>query len=48
MSNESPDHTLEATALVHEAYIRLVGPKPGDDAGSVDETPFVWIAEPSE
>ena len=25
MSNESPDHTLEATALVHEAYIRLVG-----------------------
>ncbi len=24
MANESPDHTLQATALVHEAYIRLV------------------------
>ncbi|HSU69039.1 MAG TPA: ECF-type sigma factor [Tepidisphaeraceae bacterium] len=25
MNAESPDHTLEPTALVHEAYIRLVG-----------------------
>ncbi len=25
MSHESPDHTLQATALVHEAYLRLVG-----------------------
>jgi RNA polymerase sigma factor (TIGR02999 family) len=24
ISNERPDHTLQATALVHEAYIRLV------------------------
>ena len=24
MSHESPDHTLEATALVHEAFVRLV------------------------
>lgn len=24
MANESPDHTLQATALVHEAYVRLV------------------------
>jgi len=24
MSQESPDHTLQATALVHEAYLRLV------------------------
>ena len=24
MANESPNHTLQATALVHEAYIRLV------------------------
>jgi RNA polymerase sigma factor (TIGR02999 family) len=24
MADESPDHTLQATALVHEAYIRLV------------------------
>ena len=23
---ESPGHTLQATALVHEAYLRLVGP----------------------
>lgn len=26
MANEAPGHTLEATALVHEAYMRLVGP----------------------
>jgi RNA polymerase sigma factor (TIGR02999 family) len=25
MAAESPDHTLQATALVHEAYLRLVG-----------------------
>jgi len=25
MSQESPGQTLQATALVHEAYIRLVG-----------------------
>src|SRR5262245_43697631 len=25
MSVESPDHTLQPTALVHEAYLRLVG-----------------------
>ncbi len=24
-ANERPDHTLQATALVHEAYVRLVG-----------------------
>ena len=24
MSNERPDHTLQATALVHDAYIRMV------------------------
>jgi len=24
MANESPNHTLQATALVHEAYLRLV------------------------
>lgn len=24
MSQESPDHTLQSTALVHEAYVRLV------------------------
>jgi RNA polymerase sigma factor (TIGR02999 family) len=26
MAAESPDHTLQATALVHEAYLRLVEP----------------------
>lgn len=26
MAAESPDQTLQATALVHEAYLRLVGP----------------------
>jgi RNA polymerase sigma factor (TIGR02999 family) len=31
MANERPDHTLDATALVHEAYLRLVG------AGSVSD-----------
>src|SRR5262245_44154563 len=25
MANEKPGHTLDATALVHEAYLRLVG-----------------------
>lgn len=25
LSGERPDHTLQATALVHEAYVRLVG-----------------------
>ncbi|HVJ82837.1 MAG TPA: ECF-type sigma factor [Planctomycetia bacterium] len=30
MSAEVPDHSLSATALVHEAYLRLVGP--ADDA----------------
>ena len=25
MSNEAPGHTLQATALVHDAYLRLVG-----------------------
>ncbi len=25
MNEERPDHTLQATALVHEAYVRLVG-----------------------
>jgi RNA polymerase sigma factor (TIGR02999 family) len=26
MANESPEHTLQPTALVHEAYLRLLGP----------------------
>src|SRR5262245_41869622 len=27
MANERSDHTLSATALVHEAYLKLVGPR---------------------
>ncbi len=28
LKSERPDHTLQATALVHEAYVRLVGSDP--------------------
>jgi RNA polymerase sigma factor (TIGR02999 family) len=30
MASELPDHTLQPTALVHEAYLRLVGPADGN------------------
>jgi len=30
MAHENPGQTLQATALVHEAYIRLVGDQPGE------------------
>jgi len=30
LSHESPGQTLQATALVHEAYLRLVGDEPQD------------------
>jgi RNA polymerase sigma-70 factor (ECF subfamily) len=30
MNRERPDHTLQPTALVHEAFLRLVGGAPGD------------------
>lgn len=29
LASERPDHTLQSTALVHEAYLRLVGQAPG-------------------
>src|SRR5437899_208464 len=29
LAEERPGQTLQATALVHEAYLRLVGPDPG-------------------
>ncbi|MGP1309342.1 MAG: ECF-type sigma factor, partial [Phycisphaerales bacterium] len=32
MANESPEHTLQATALVHEAYLRVIGPDHNDEA----------------
>src|SRR5438045_5125545 len=31
MAAETPGHTLDATALVHEAYLRLVGDRPFAD-----------------
>jgi RNA polymerase sigma factor (TIGR02999 family) len=33
MAQERPDHSLDATALVHEAYIRLVGNQQFDNRG---------------
>jgi RNA polymerase sigma factor (TIGR02999 family) len=33
MAAEAPGHTLDATALVHEAYLRLVGDQPFDGRG---------------
>src|SRR6478736_6358048 len=33
MAAEAPGHTLDATALVHEAYARLVGDGPARDWG---------------
>jgi RNA polymerase sigma factor (TIGR02999 family) len=33
MANERSDHTLDATALVHEAYLRLVGDQAFDHRG---------------
>src|SRR5512147_1106345 len=33
MASESPGHTLDATALVHEAYLRLVGDQQFDGRG---------------
>jgi RNA polymerase sigma factor (TIGR02999 family) len=33
MSAEAPDHTLNATALVHEAYLRLIGDQRFDGQG---------------
>lgn len=32
MRNEAPEHTLQATALVHEAWIRLLGPDGNEQA----------------
>lgn len=41
MSAESADHTLQATALVHEAYLRLVGK---DDPGWQNRAHFFAAA----
>jgi RNA polymerase sigma factor (TIGR02999 family) len=39
MANERPDHTLNATALVHEAYLRMVG-----DQAFADRSHFFRVA----
>jgi RNA polymerase sigma factor (TIGR02999 family) len=42
LSRENPGHTLQATALVHEAFLRLIGPgenrkqEPGDSKAPAD------------
>src|SRR6476661_3030102 len=42
MAAEAPGHTLDATALVHEAYLRLVGP--ADDNRWAGRTHFFAAA----
>lgn len=42
MANEAPG-TLQATALVHEAYLRLLGPRP-DDAQQFDGSGHFFAA----
>jgi len=40
LAHEKPGQTLQATALVHEAYVRLVGPSPSmgtDSAAGADD-----------
>jgi len=44
MSHEPPGQTLQATALVHEAYIKLVGSEAQDWSG---RTHFYVVAAPS-
>ena len=44
MSHEPPGQTLQATALVHEAYIKLVGSEAQDWSG---RTHFFAAAAPS-
>src|SRR5215471_16565197 len=41
MAAERPGHTLDATALVHEAYLRLIGDQPFDCRGHF----FAAVAE---
>jgi RNA polymerase sigma factor (sigma-70 family) len=39
MAHENPGHTLQATALVHEAYLRLVGGGKRSEVGSQKSEP---------
>jgi RNA polymerase sigma factor (TIGR02999 family) len=44
MAAERPGHTLDATALVHEAYLRLVGPGVGGDRPFAGRRHFFAVA----
>jgi RNA polymerase sigma factor (TIGR02999 family) len=41
LQSERPDHTLQSTALVHEAYVRLIGSQPVDPQ---NRTHFMAVA----
>jgi RNA polymerase sigma-70 factor (ECF subfamily) len=41
LRRERPDHTLQPTALVHEAYVRLIGQR---SAGTSDRAQFLGVA----
>jgi RNA polymerase sigma factor (TIGR02999 family) len=41
MQRQSPDHTLQTTALVHEAYLRLAS---DDEPGFANRTHFLAVA----
>ena len=42
LEQEKPGHTLDATALVHEAYLRLVQPEPNRQFTSRLRSPDQW------
>jgi RNA polymerase sigma factor (sigma-70 family) len=47
LAHEKPGHTLQATALVHEAYLRLVRPGVGSQELGADPTPSSQSPAPS-
>ena len=46
--HEKPGQTLQATALVHEAYLRLVGPGVGSQESRVDRQSSKVVGQKSE
>ena len=42
MSRERPNHTLQPTALIHEAFLRLTGTRSTDEAEDLDPTDRTW------
>ena len=47
LAHEKPGQTLQATALVHDAYLRLVGPGVGDRESGIGEAPTPDSRSPS-